>query len=72
MANAFLPYNESPIEKWALYVILEEQGVLAWDIYIQDIITPKHPKTMPEISHIYTNKKPAILGRYFLVGVGAP
>ena len=35
------------------------------------IFSPQNTlKTIPEISHIYTNKKPTILGRHFLVGVG--
>ena len=45
-------------------------AIYADDKYIQDIITTKHPEIMPEISHIYTNKNPTILGRHFLVGVG--
>lgn len=44
-------------------------AIYADDKYIQDIITTKHPENMPEISPIWTKKKPTILGRHFLVGV---
>ena len=40
------------------------------DKYIQDILVLNHVVKLAEISHIYTNKKPTILGRHFLVGAG--
>ncbi|MBQ6011949.1 MAG: hypothetical protein IJL23_02395 [Alphaproteobacteria bacterium] len=45
-------YNESPVEKSALYVISGNMAIYADDKYTQDILMLNHGVKLPEISHV--------------------